>query len=226
MTLGGTTSWGQASYPYSGPCFQGDGSTGFGTILLPAFNAWRTFSVAFTWSCTAAPGASGRIIEKGANTDWDFQSGVSNDRLAFYVGGQAVQTAAPDTTFDGKWHIIHGTFTQTSVAASGTISLYVDGILHGVPLGGVTGTATSGVLSFYQYGGGGFHTPSKIGGLWIWNNRVLTSNEVYNHALDPWQMFIPIENYWLMQGVGGGSLHRVSLDGLTYSADMTGGIRG
>ena len=192
VALTGGTSWGAASWPQMGPCFQGNGTTGFGTITLSGINSWTSFSVGFLWNCAAgAYDASGRILEKGSNNDWAFVEDAANPNcIQFSVGGTQAATSGV-TCFDGKWHMVHGTYDGLHGP------LYIDGQVV-ASLSTVSGkTGGTAALNFMQYGGSGFHTASKFAGLWIWQNRVLSAGEVKDHAREPWQMFLAGGLDWL-----------------------------
>ena len=60
-----------------------------------------------------------------------------------------------------------------------------------------TATGSTGNLNFFQYGGGSYHTASKLAGLWIWENVALTAGEISAHATNPWQM-CPSPSSWYL----------------------------
>jgi concanavalin A-like lectin/glucanase superfamily protein len=188
ITLSGTTLWSKGTY---GSAFGSDGSTGYGTIALPTINNWSAISIAMIWNCPSSGSVNyGRIIEKGSNNEWMFSTNSSGSP-SFAVNGGVSTIGALANLDDGNWHHLVGTYDGSSATG-----FYCDGVSQGTATNTFPSTRTN-VLSFFQYGGGGYITASVLAGLWIYN-RILSSAEVLSHMNSPWQMFVsPIS--WLMQ---------------------------
>jgi len=161
-------------------------SNGYVNIALPAINSWTTFSVGCLWMCPAYTSGTQwlRIIEKGANNEWNLtlSSSANLNKVNFGVGAN-IGCTSTNAIFDGTWHFLHATYDGT------TARLYVDGVLNasGTPS---SATGSTNQVYLFQYGGlGSYVTKSQFAGLWVWQNRVLTAQEVSDHFRSPWAMF-------------------------------------
>ncbi len=195
VTLGGTTTWGVSGWPNQGPCWIGNGTTGFGNIQLPRMNSWAKFTLSILWTCPAAGSSTTcRVLERGGEIALIEDPG-NGHVMRLDIGA----SAGPNSSiviYDNKWHVITATYDGANAR------LYHDGIPSNQnPTGVGTKTGGTGDLYFFRTNSGNsFFSASQLGGFWFWKNRVFNDKEVYDFSLSPWQIFAPIESYWLPQG--------------------------
>ena len=182
FTMYGTTTWGTDAT--QGLYLASNGTTGVGAAVFSGINSYTTLSVALLFSDVASDNTYSRLLEKAGEWSIVVDQGSTTNKAYWRnttAGGVNTSTVVCDDTF----HVVHGTYDGT------TLKVYSDGA-NAASIS-QTLTPSSSELNLFFYGTNPtfptYVSHSKIAGLWIWINRVLSSSEVSSHYADMWQMF-------------------------------------
>nr|WP_294550029.1 LamG domain-containing protein [uncultured Rhodopila sp.] len=173
----------------SGPMASFNGTTQSITANASApLLTWSNTSVFIRFQVKGAMNQYTRLIEKGANSEWNITTNLtanSYDITATLAGGSPAAVTTTTSYNDGKIHDV-----LMTVASGGVMTMYVDGALVGTATGSFP-SSTSGNIVISNYGGGGsYNFNGLLGQVIIWN-RVLTASDAVALHVDPFAMFLP-----------------------------------
>ncbi len=148
------------------------------------------FSIAF-WVKTLQTGGTGQWYRGAGLVDGDvtlvnndFGTALVGNKFAFGVGNPDTTIASGKAINDGSWHQC----VATRVAATGAMSVYVDGNLEATGTGNTNLLTASTKLYFGQIASGGGYFNGSLDEIQIFN-RALGNNEIsalyYNSAFPP-----------------------------------------
>ena len=167
-------------------CLNFNGVNNYVQITNPVSN---DFSIAF-WVKTTHSGGTGQWYGGDGLVDGDFAVNANDFGTALSGGQFAFGTGNPDTTIlsstainDGAWHHC----VATRVAATGALSVYVDGALEATGTGNTNSLTASGNLRFGQIESGGGYFDGSLDEVKTYD-RALGGNEVtalYNNSAFP-----------------------------------------
>ena len=174
------------------PGSRGSGGTNYAT-LSPSYNiAAGVFTVSVLWKPVSNSSQFTTMLEKanGGSREWAFfvNYSFSLGNISYYTIGTSLSgdvDLATAMTAGGTYR-----FTVTR-DTSGLMTLYV----NGVPKATTTNATTTAVAgSVWQIGRAvsGAASPDGVyGDLFVWPSRMLSADEVMQHAAEPWAMLRP-----------------------------------
>lgn len=174
------------------PGSRGSGGTNYAT-LSPAYNiAAGVFTVSVLWKPVSNSSQFTTMLEKanGGSREWAFfvNYSFSLGNISYYTIGTSLSgdvDLATAMTAGGTYR-----FTVTR-DTSGLMTLYV----NGVPKATTTNATTTAVAgSAWQIGravSGAANPDGVYGDLFVWPSRMLSADEVMQHAAEPWAMLRP-----------------------------------
>ena len=174
------------------PGSRGSGGSNYAT-LSPSYNiAAGVFTVSVLWKPVSNSSQFTTMLEKanGGSREWAFfvNYSFSLGNISYYTIGTSLSgdvDLATAMTAGGTYR-----FTVTR-DTSGLMTLYV----NGVPKATTTNATTTAVAgSAWQIGravSGAANPDAVYGDLFVWPTRMLSADEVMQHASEPWAMLRP-----------------------------------
>jgi filamentous hemagglutinin family protein len=136
-------------------------------------NNWTAQTISVSFNTSNGMVQYARLIEKGANSEWTlaFNDGGTGKITLQALGGASELFTSSQNLSDGNWHLL-----DTTIASSGLVSMYVDGLLNQSTTTTLPG-ATTGTVNIGQYGDGGYNYKGDMGDILIYNTG-LSANAV------------------------------------------------
>lgn len=177
-----TSSWGPTTRPGGFGEVRFDGSDDYVT----AGSSWAiqtSFTASVWFKCPSGQAQFSRVIEKGANSEWNLNWGQSGDatKLCLSILSGTGVIASLTSLADNSWHCACVVGAYSGSGTNYNFSYYVDAQLQGTSSTVMSGAG--GGINFGRYGDGGYNMAGALDNIRL-RTVAASASEVLNAYLD------------------------------------------